>query len=65
MANENSRVVGWLRWKTSGCLGSGGDRGLGTLLMIRRVLGLLEIGLGGRHLPKTGAGGDVMSFGMC
>ena len=32
--------------------------------MIRRVLELLAIGLGGRHPPKTGNGGDVMSFGM-
>ena len=32
--------------------------------MVRRVLELLEIGLG-RHLSKTGNGGDVMSFGMC
>ena len=33
--------------------------------MVRRVLEMLEIGLGGRHLSKTGNGGDVMSFGMC
>ena len=33
--------------------------------MIGRVLELLEIGLGPRHLPKPGNGGDVMSFGMC
>ena len=33
--------------------------------MVRRVLEMLEIGLGPRQLPKTGNGGDVMSFGMC
>ena len=33
--------------------------------MVRRVLEMLEIGLGGQHPPKTGNGGDVMSFGMC
>ena len=33
--------------------------------MIGRVLEMLEIGLGGRHPPKTGNGGQVMSFGMC